>query len=215
MVSCSGHNECSGSAHSFYHPMKYNLIKSLRHGIALAVLGLVLPAAHAVPILGGSVVVENDGEVIAKFLGHTASYTNLLFLSSPGNILGTIFNNQLTPVGTTASLGNFTAGTELIFGIYVQNTGETFYSGPASRNSDNLAHAVVDDAFLPTETYVGFEDVFGGGDLDYDDLKFSFTNVKGANQPPTPSVPDLGATAMLCAGAFLGLVAVRRASKRA
>lgn len=193
--------------------MKNNLIQALRRGIALAVLGLVLPAAHAVPILGGSVVVENDGEVIAKFLGHTAGYTNLLYLDSPTNGIGMIFNNQTAIWGSTVNLGSFTAGTELIFRINVLNTGYIFYTGPASRNADNLAHAVVDDAFSPTETYVGFEDLYGGGDKDYDDLMFSFTNVKGTNEPPP--VPDSGATAMLCAGAFLGLVAIRRASQSA
>lgn len=192
--------------------MKNIIIQSLRRGIALAVLGLVLPAAQAVPILGGSVVVENDGEVVAKFLGHTAGYTNLLFLSAPGNILGTIFNNHTTPIGTTVSLGNFTAGTELIFAINVLNTGDTFYSGPASRNADGLAHAVVDDAFSLTETYVGFEDLYGGGDKDYDDLQFSFTNVKGTSQPP--GVPDSGSTALLGAMGLVALVAVRKSVRR-
>lgn len=195
--------------------MKNNLIQSLRRGIALAVLGLVLPAAHAAPILGGSVVVQTDGDVIAKFLGHTAGYSNDLYLSSPSNSIGLIFNNQTAVWGSTVNLGSFAAGTELIFQIYVQNTGYNFFSGPAWRNPDNLVHAVVDDEYSATETFVGFEDLYGGGDLDYDDLMFSFTNVKGTNQPPTPSVPDSGATAMLCAGALLGLVAVRRASQRA
>ena len=194
--------------------MKNILIQALRRGIAIAVLGLVLPVAHAAPILGGSVVVQNDGEVIAKFLGHTAGYSNDLYLSSPSNSIGLIFNNHATAVGTTMSLGTFAAGTELIFQIYVQNTGYSFFSGPAWRNPDNLAHAMVNDEYSLTETYVGFEDLYGGGDQDYDDLNFSFTNVKGTNQPPTPSVPDSGATAMLCAGALLGLAAVRRASQR-
>jgi hypothetical protein len=201
--------------HSSPQKMKNILVPALRRGIALAILGLVLPAAQAAPILGGSVVVQTDGEVIAKFLGHTAGYSNDLYLSSPSNSLGLIFNNHATAVGTTMSLGSFAAGTELIFQIYVQNTGYSFFSGPAWRNPDNLVHALVDDAYSATETYVGFEDLYGGGDLDYDDLMFSFTNVKGTNEPPTPSVPDSGATALLCAGAFLSLVAVRRASQRA
>ncbi|RXK54803.1 VPDSG-CTERM sorting domain-containing protein [Oleiharenicola lentus] len=192
--------------------MKTTLSQLIKASIASAVLALAIPSAHAVPILGGSVVVENDGEVVAKFLGHTAGYTNLLFLSSPGNILGTIFNNQVTPVGSTMSLGNFTAGTELIFGIYVQNTGYTYYSGPANRNPDGLVHAVVDDAYSPTETYVGFEDLFGGGDMDYDDLNFSFTNVKGTTQPP--GVPDSGATALLSAMGLVALFAIRKSVRR-
>lgn len=193
--------------------MKTILRKFLKTSIGAGLLALVLPVAHAVPILGGSVVVENDGEVIAKFIGHTAGYTNLLYLDSPTNGIGLIFNNQTAVWGSTVSLGNFTAGTELIFRINVLNTGDIFYTGPASRNADGLAHAVVDDAFSLTETYVGFEDLFGGGDLDYDDLMFSFTNVKGTSNPP--GVPDSGTTGLLCAVAVLGLAAARRASSRA
>ncbi len=192
--------------------MKTTLGSFLKRSLGVAVLALALPAAHAFPILGGSVVVANDGEVIAKFLGHTAGYTNLLYLDSPTNGIGMIFNNQASPIGSTLSLGNFTAGTELIFRINVLNTGDNFYSGPASRNADGLAHAVVDDAFSVTETYVGFEDLFGGGDQDYDDLMFSFTNVKATQNPP--GVPDSGSTALLGAMGLLALVGVRKSVRR-
>lgn len=158
----------------------------------LATAGLLALGAtvQAAPILGASVIVANDGEVVAKFLGHTAGYSNDLYLNDPVNGIGIIFNNQTTPVGTTLSLGNFTAGTELIFRIHVNNTGDDFFTGPGTRNPDGLEHAVVDDAFSATETYVGFEDLFGGGDLDYDDLNFAFTNVRS-------SVPEPGGLALL------------------
>lgn len=185
--------------------MKSTLIRRLHRGVAIAALAALLPvAANAVPILGANVIVASDGEVVAKFLGHTAGYTNELYLDLPLNGIGVIFNNHVTPVGTTLSLGTFTAGTELVFRIHVLNTGESFYTGDASRNPDGLFHAVVDDAYSPTETYVGFEDLFGGGDLDYDDLNFSFTNVRA------DPVPDSGTTALALAGALAGLAALRR-----
>ena len=181
-------------------------MKLTKLAILSTVLTLTLAQADATPILGGKVIVASDGEVIATFLGHTAGYSNDLYLSAPANGLGIIFNNHSTAPGTTLSLGNFTAGTELIFQIYVRNTGDSFFTGDATRNPDGLYHAVVDDAYSATATYVGFEDLFGGGDLDYDDLNFSFTNVRG-----TPSgVPDGGATAALLGASLLGLVALRR-----
>jgi hypothetical protein len=168
----------------------------------LAVALMIAGRASAAPILGGTVIVAHDGEVIAEFLGHTAAYSNDLYLDSPANSLGIIFNNQTTPWGSTKSLGTFTAGTELLFKIYVQNTGDVFYTGPASRNPDNLEHAIVDDAYGSGKTYVGFEDLFNGGDLDYDDLMFAFTNVRGGGgggqvpEPMTLALVGLGVGAM-------------------
>lgn len=169
--------------------------------------GLAAPVTQAVPILGAHVVVENTGPVVATFLGHTAGYTSDLYLSSPG--FQYIFTNHTTPVGTSVNLGTFAAGTELIFQIYVRNTGYSYYSGPAARNPDGLAHAVVDSDYSPTATYVGFEDLFGGGDLDYDDLNFSFTNVRASEDPPV-NTPDGGATAALLGIGLAGLACVRR-----
>lgn len=175
----------------------------------VAALGFSSIHAWAVPILGGSVVVAADGEVVASFIGHTAGYSNDLYLDSPsGAFSGIIFNNHSTPAGATVSLGTFAAGTELIFRIHVNNTGYDFYSGPGTRNPDGLAHAVVDDAVIPSATYVGFEDLLGGGDLDYDDLMFSFTNVRGTTEPP--AVPDLGSTAALLGLGCVGLLAAGR-----
>jgi hypothetical protein len=156
---------------------------------AIAFTFVLAPIAQAAPILGANIYVENTGNVTATYLGHTAGYTNELYLYMPNLGTGVIFNNHTTPVGTTFDLGNFTAGTELIFAIYVLNTGNTFYSGDASRNADGIAHAVVDTDYSPTAAYVGFEDLFGGGDFDYDDVKFSFTNVATKEVPePAPLV---------------------------
>lgn len=179
------------------------MFKKLALGAALCGLSAT---ALATPILGDRVIVAADGNVTAKFLGSSAGYTNDLHLDAPVNGLGVIFTNHTTPVGTTRDLGYFTAGTELIFRIYVRNTGESFFTGDAIRNPDNIFHAVVDDAYSATETYVGFEDLRGGGDRDYDDVMFSFTNVKS-------SVPE-PAVALLLGAGLVGLGLSKRASAR-
>lgn len=172
---------------------------TLKNLTALALIGLAgASTAQAAAILGAPVIVATTGNVTATFRGHTAGYTSTLILDSPGGPVD-IFVNHVNAVGDTYDLGTFTAGTELVFKIYVWNTGETFFSGDASRNPDGLPHNVVDNDLYPGETYVGFEDLLGGGDMDYDDNNFSFTNTRAG------TVPDGGATLTLLAGG-LGLM---------
>jgi VPDSG-CTERM motif/Domain of unknown function (DUF4114) len=170
--------------------------------IALAVCGTA--STQATPIIGAPIFVQNTGHVMATFSGSDAMFNNLLLLASPPNSLGTIFEGHVTPVGNTVDLGVFAAGTELVFELNNQ-VGGIFFSGPASRNPDNVAHAAVD--FAPGQTLVGFEDMFGGGDRDYNDLEFTLVNV-------TSSVPDGGSTAMLLGSGILLLAFFHRFAHR-
>jgi len=191
------------TAHVHHTERSNRPMSSMKVLSSLAIAFALAGRVQAAPILGAKVIVATDGEVIAEFLGHTADYSNDLYLDSPANGLGIIFNNHVTPPGTTMSLGSFTAGTELVFRIHVNNTGDDFFTGPGSRNIDDLEHAVVDDAYGSGKTYVGFEDLLRGGDKDYDDLMFAFTNVQGGGggQVPEPMTLalvglGLGATAL-------------------
>jgi VPDSG-CTERM motif len=161
---------------------------------------------QAAPIVGGKIFVQNSGHVIATFLDSYAGFDNLLLLASPPNNHGAIFEVNVTPSGTIVNLGIFNAGTELIFQLNNQNGG-IFFTGPANRSPDNLVHAIVDNQFAPGQTFVGFEDIFGGGDLDYNDLQFTLSNV-------TSAVPDGSSTAMLLGSAVLVLVFLRRFAQR-
>lgn len=157
-------------------------------------------------VLGAKIFVQNTGNVQATFLGQTAGYDNELFLDSP-TASGRIFHNHINSPGDTFDLGSFTAGDELLFRLFVVNTAQTFYSGPADRNPDQMAHAMVTDE--PTHTIVGFEDLFGGGDMDYDDTLFSFTNVR-KDPPPTHNVPDASSTLPLLSFGMAGVAMLRR-----
>jgi hypothetical protein len=147
--------------------------------IGLAFLSLS-PAAKAVPVVGAPVIVAADGPVIATYRGNSAAFSNDLYLAEPvGAYPGLIFNNHASPIGSMVNLGDFTAGTELVFRLHVNDTGYDYYTGLAARNPDGLPHARVDADYSDTETLVDFEDLFGlpefpGG---YNDLSFSFTNV--------------------------------------
>ena len=140
-------------------------------------------------------LVASGGEVVVYFAGETASLDSTLTLITPVTI-GAFFPNHGTAVGTLLSLGTFAAGTVLRFRLDV-SSGNSFFSGPASGNPDNTLHVAhaqwASDATIPVDgILVGFEDLPGGGDLDYDDNMFVFSNVRPAGVPE-PSSFLLGA----------------------
>lgn len=189
---------------------------------ALLLGTLTARPAQATPIIGAQIFAAG-GNVTATFLGGSAAFTNELYLFSASDLTtpltGPIFNNQTTAPGTSVNLGSFAAGTELVFAIKVLNTGHTFFMGPASRNPDGILHAAVDFAppsvspfppnvpIPPGLTLVGFEDIFGGGDFDYDDLGFAFTNVR--------AVPEPGTLLLMGGSALAVAIRARRRSRRA
>lgn len=143
---------------------------ALAWAVMLGLLLLALPSLRAAGVIGGQLF-ATGGNVTVEVRPASAGYVSELRLYSPGPERFIALN---TDVGTIVNLGSFTAGAELLFGIYVRDTGDTFKMGPASRNSDNLEHAGVESTG-PGQAIVGFEDLLGGGDLDYDDNVFRFT----------------------------------------
>lgn len=158
--------------------------------------------AHPVAVTGteGLSVIASGGNVVAKYEGNSASYSNDLLLN-----LIFIFNNHATAIDETMDLGNFAAGTELIFQLYVHDTGDSWYTGPATRNADGLTHARVQENWQPGVTLVSFEDLWGvpEGQYGYNDLSFSFTNTQ------TTPVPETSGLLLMLLG-LAGLMAARR-----
>lgn len=209
--------------------------------VLLGVLAFAPRTASASLLLGGQLFVQEDGDVIAKFLGELALFDSELFLFSPGPT-GTIFTNSTSSPGDTVNLGFFSAGTELTFGLLVHNSeipaDMTFFTGPGgpgSLNPDLIAHALVsDDPFnditsppfpagalaflvlqglLAGETVVGFEDRHALDPLnDFDYNDHIFSFTNVGLE--RPSVPE-PATLLLLGGGVAGFIARRRrANKR-
>ena len=168
--------------------------------LILSVVAVVSPVkAGAIlnePVLGGRLLVASGGRhVMAQFLGSNAGYNNYLFVDGQS---ASIFDKQ-TPIGTEIDLGLFSAGTELVFRLDVSNTGLSYFTGDAQRNPDGLEHALTITGFdAVTSTYltdVGFEDLYNGGDRDYNDLSFRLFNVIDP-----PSIPEPASIALLGLG---------------
>lgn len=156
-----------------------------------------------------SIFVATSGEIILTFISKTAKYSNDLFLVGSS---ASILNNQTAVSGQQFSLGSFQAGAELVFKMFVNDTGRTFFNGIAANNADNVLHAAYSTP-LGKPVIVGFEDLYRGGDKDFDDLVFSLSNVVIGAIPIT-AVPESETVAMLLAGLFaIGALTRRKATQ--
>lgn len=184
-----------------------SLMKALAFAFSLSAPMLVSAAESTSFNLspnGDNLYVASTGEVVLTFLSKDADYFNDLFLAG---IATPILNNQSAVAGAQFNLGSFEAGTQLTFGMFVYNTSNTFYNGAASLNPDGLIHAAYGNVTGNNVT-IGFEDLFAGGDTDYNDLVFSLNNVY------VSAVPEPETYAMLTMGlGLIGWVSRRRQSK--
>ncbi len=164
------------------------LVRARALGLSLLLTATLLFAApphpataQTGPVLGGQLY-SSGGLVEVEVRPASAGLTSELWLLEPGPETFIATNRE---VGKIVEIGPFAAGDELIFGIRVR--GNEFRMGPAERNPDGIIHAQVE--FLEEgRAIVGFEDLFGGGDRDYDDNVFEFRG-EIAPEPPDPD-PD-------------------------
>ena len=189
-------------------------------GLSLVLAAIVCSAlpASAEPVglidTSGQQLVATGGEVRIYFAGSSAAFNSVLSLITTGGVQGPFFPNHSTAPGAMISLGTFASGTILTFRLDVLGTGYQFVTGPASGNPDNLVHAgytlfAADSTIPENGLLVGFEDLFGGGDMDFDDHRFVFTNVA----PASAAVPE-PATLILLSSGLAGIgAAVRRRRK--
>lgn len=197
-----------------------SLFTTFRRRAASLVAALSLAAAgsaSAAPVLGAQLYWQG-GDVTIEVQGTSAGYTSELRLYNPNATSTFIAYNAPNgnPVGTTVTLNTawldtlYNIGDELKFGIYVTNTGNTFYLGSAARNADGVVHGTIDNTVRAGWLRVGFEDLAGGGDRDYDDNVFDFRgSVRTTAQVSEPAGLALAGLALLGAGF------ARRRAKRA
>jgi len=140
---------------------------------------------------------KDDSTVRTYFLGEGAAFKNTLGFSTEGgspfdktaqlifpdtsdpSALGGSGSNIRTTrnpllAGDFVDLGKFAGGTTLDFFLISDgaNGGKRFFSTNHSLNGDGLIHAV---SFQKEDTsyfVIGFEDIWGGGDRDYNDTLF-------------------------------------------
>lgn len=185
-------------------------VKKIVIGLALLTISCGAMAAQPRAInltpTSAKLFAATAGEVILTFLAKESGYSSDLYLQ--GNT-DAVLNNQTALPGLQYSLGSFQAGAELAFTMFVKNTGFAYYTGEASRNPDSFIHAAYDITSSQTLN-IGFEDIFNGGDRDYNDLVFSLSNVSVGTTVVAVPEPEIYAT--FAVGLMLiGFVARRKA----
>lgn len=118
---------------------------------------------------GVKITLSKRANVILTVLrGEEAIFNNLVGLDSPTK--KDLYYSKDVTEGQQFNLGTFKRGTEFVFRITTPE-GKTYFTGPANRNPDGLVHANVQQ-ISENRWLVGWEDRFGGGDKDYDDVFF-------------------------------------------
>jgi hypothetical protein len=157
-----------------------------------------------------------NGYSAVNYNGNVVDYTNSgtvddLFYNQNGYKLdGTPV--ATTPDGTTVVLGggySFGVGEEVLLGLFVHNEYDpgvggvnwktqdaddyTYFSGPTSRNKDNRFHLLITDLGGGTYQFAGgWEDIYGGGDEDYNDVMFEISGVTVTPEPMSMALMATG-----------------------
>jgi hypothetical protein len=186
------------------HPQNFARFGSLWFAVLALMAVLHSAPAHAYPVLEQEVF-YHGGALQFEILPFTAAYTNQIFLRTA---TGTIFLGNNTNVGLVINISDpsalgLTPRDEFVLGIHVVNTGHDFVMGGGYDNPDGIAHASVNYLYSHTAV-IGFEDLFGGGDLDYDDARVRVVGNIGLVQIAEPS------SLILVGSGILGLVFVSR-----
>lgn len=150
----------------------------------------------------------STGDVVAYFWGSTAGYTSTLSLLVNGVDTGISgLDNHASAYGDALNFGSVNAGDSLVFRLNVLSTGDSWYTD-TGLNYDGVNHVYSTnfdgDAVIPVGTFVSFEDLPFGGDFNYNDEDFVFTNVRDQNAVPEPF------SALLVGAGLLGVAALRR-----
>lgn len=159
---------------------------------------------------------KTAADVRVYFVGEGASYANTLGFNTTGTGVASgdpqlIFpnassntsltgdqsgprnsSNPLLP-GDFVNLGQMNAGTQLDFFLIADgaNGGTKVFSADMSANPDGLNHTVAFAYAVPDSPYLimGFEDLYGGGDQDFNDLVFA-VDLGAANIAQLTGTPE-------------------------
>ena len=183
--------------------MLFSLRSYPRLGLVwLSILGFITTLysapAQAYPILGQDIY-YHGGSLQFEILPYEAAFTSQIYLHTNA---GTIFLGNSSSVGVVITISDPLAiglnpNDEFVLAIHVINTGDDFVMGGGYDNPDGVVHALVNYGYNKTAV-IGFEDLFRGGDLDYDDAVVRVWGNIGVAQVPEASTMLMLGSGFLC-----------------
>jgi hypothetical protein len=146
-------------------------------GIVLALtLVFVMGKANALTLGIDGQLFYSGGDLKMQNSPADSGFDNYMYLRTPlgGDKFLFIDNGSQLVTYSQADLSSFgiDLGDELLFMIRPDNGSTIYFTGPISRNPDNFHHVNISD--IGSGAYqVAFEDLFNGGDQDYNDAIFN------------------------------------------
>jgi len=137
--------------------------------------------------IDGGGITTGDPKLIFPDASSTATYYN------SGDSSGTRTASYPLLPGDFVDIGTFESGTQLDFFLIANgaNSGTNLYSTDSSVNPDGIDHVVAYALSDSPYLLIGFEDLYGGGDRDFNDLLFVVDigsgNVNALTNAPEPS----------------------------
>lgn len=154
-------------------------------------------------------VLSTDVDARVYFLGEGAGYANTLGINTDGSGVKEgdpeiIFpnassngvkrtGNEPLLAGDFVELGKIDSGTRLDFFLISDgaNGGKKVFTTEASENPDKINHLITFATVYGSYLILGFEDMLGGGDMDFNDVLFAVdlgsVNIAALTGTPEPS----------------------------
>jgi hypothetical protein len=117
------------------------------------------------PIIREDVILEKDSHVVARMISKNTPLHNQFWLYQPEKKL--IFDSVQENVGKSFDVGDYPAGTRLVFALQTQD-GNCFYTD-SGLNEDGKSH-VIKLKLGSNRCQLRWEDLYGLKDTDYNDL---------------------------------------------
>jgi hypothetical protein len=153
---------------------RLNLKKDLIHlKKTWLILSVFLLFALVGAVDAATISFDTGCDVSVTFVGSDAGYNNIfgwVSAAPPGGTLNGLGTGHGSLVNSVFPIGSRAAHEDIYLYITTnENAPRTYFSGPPSANPDSIEHASV-TRVNANLFQVGFEDLYGGGDRDFDDV---------------------------------------------